>query len=152
MWEVSYSPFKLFSWMNLRGTITWDMFERSLEDLIKICKPAGYDIDDNALFDEMTCVCNFVSREKVEQWNENNVAVDSRWVQIFNDLQEREIIIPNLKMILQFLLAIPGTNAPVERVFSLMNSYWSDQKSRLSEETLEAVIIVKVNNYERNMC
>ena len=71
------------------------------------------------------------------------------WIlQIFNDLQEREIIIPNLKMILQFLLAIPGTNAPVERVFSLMNSYWSDQKSRLSEETLEAVMIVKVNMEE----
>src|SRR5688572_26592107 len=111
--------------MNLRGTITWNMFERSLDDLIKICKPAGYesyDIDDNALFDEITCVCNFVSREKVEQWNENNVAADSRWVHIFNDLQEREMIIPNLKMILQFLLAIPGTNAPVERVFSLINS------------------------------
>jgi len=46
------------------------------------------------------------------------------------------------------LLAIPGTNAPVERVFSLMNSYWSDQKSRLSEETLEAVMIVKVNMEE----
>ena len=69
--------------------------------------------------------------------------MDSRWVQIFNDLQEREIIIPNLKMILQLLLAIPGTNAPVERVFSLMNSYWPDQKSRLSEETLEAVMIGK---------
>ena len=96
----------------------------------------------------MTCVCNFVSRKKVEQWNENNVAVDSRWVQIFNDLQEREIIIPNLKMILQFLLAIPGTNAPVERVFSLMNAYWSHQKSLLSEETIEAVIIVKVNMEE----
>ena len=51
-------------------------------------------------------------------------------------------------MILQFLLAIPGTNAPVERVFSLMNSYWSDQKSLLSEETLEAVMIVKVNMEE----
>ena len=53
-----------------------------------------------------------------------------------------------MKMILQFLLAIPGTNAPIERVFSLMNSYWSDQKSRLSEETLEAVMIVKVNMEE----
>ena len=49
MWEVSYAPFKLFSWMNLRGTITWDMFEKSLEDLIEICKPVVYDIDDNAL-------------------------------------------------------------------------------------------------------
>ena len=29
-----------------------------------------------------------------------------------------------------------------------MNSYWSDQKSRLSEETLEAVMIVKVNMEE----
>ena len=29
--------------------------------------------------------------------------------------------LPNLKIILQFILAIPGTNSPVEHVFSLMN-------------------------------
>ena len=46
------------------------------------------------------------------------------------------------------MLAIPGTNAPVERAFSLMNSYWSDEKSQLSEETLEAVMRVKVNMEE----
>lgn len=89
-----------------------------------------------------------LSQEKAREWNENNVAVDSRWVQIFNVLQDREIILPNLKMILQFLLATPGTNAPVERVFSLMNSYWSDEKSRLSEDTLGAVMRVKVNMEE----
>ena len=134
--------------MCLRGPISWGMVEKSLEELIKMLTPTGHGIDDNALFDEVTCVCSFVTQEKVAEWNENNVAVDSRWMQIFNSLQERDIILPNLKMILQFLLAIPGTNAPVERVFSLMNSYWSDEKSRLSEDTLEAVMTVKVNMEE----
>ena len=54
-------------------------------------------------------------------------------------------------MILQFLSAIPGTNAPVERVFSLMNSYWSDEKSRLSEDTLEAGYESE-SEYGRDLC
>ena len=131
MWEISYAPFRLFSWVCLRGPLSWGMVEKSLEELIKMLMPTGHGIDDNALFDEVTCVCSFVTQEKVAEWNENNVAVDSRWMQIFNSLQERDIILPNLKMILQFLLAIPGTNAPVERVFSLMNSYWSDEEKSI---------------------
>lgn len=67
LWEASSAPFRLFSWMSLRGTFSWDMFQKSLEELIKMLTPTGYDIDDNALFDEVTCVCNFVKSRKGER-------------------------------------------------------------------------------------
>jgi len=35
-------------------------------------KAAGLDIDATALFDKVTCVCNFVGQEKVEEWNGSN--------------------------------------------------------------------------------
>ena len=42
-------------------------------------------------------------------------------------------------------MALAGTNASVERIFSLMDDYWGDEKSRLSVETLSSVLIVKTN-------
>ena len=81
----------------------------------------------------------------MREWNQNKAAIDYRWVHVLHTLQQRQIFLPNLKIIIQFLLAIPGTNAPVVRAFSLMNSYWSDEKSQLSEETLEG-------EYGRDLC
>jgi hypothetical protein len=42
---------------------------------------------------------------------------------VHNNIQFCEIL-----KIVQFALALPGTNAPVERVFSLMNDLWTDEK------------------------
>jgi hypothetical protein len=39
------------------------------------------------------------------------------------------------------LLALPRSNAPVERVFSIINALWSDEKT----ETLKALTIVKTH-------
>jgi hypothetical protein len=37
---------------------------------------------------------------------------------------------------------LPGSAAPVERKFSLMNTMWSKEKSRLSVETVRATLVV----------
>jgi hypothetical protein len=44
---------------------------------------------------------------------------------------------------LEFSLAIPGTSAATERVFSITNAMWSDEKSRFLVETIKAVIVTK---------
>ena len=40
---------------------------------------------------------------------------------------------------------MPGTSAPVERVFSIMIEKWSDNRGRLEEENIKAEIITKIN-------
>ena len=40
---------------------------------------------------------------------------------------------------------MPGTNASVERVFSIANDIWTDDKSRLSVNALSAILKVKFN-------
>lgn len=42
-------------------------------------------------------------------------------------------------------MAIPGSNAFVERVFSLANSQWTDVRNKLKVETVKAILQVKVN-------
>jgi hypothetical protein len=51
-------------------------------------------------------------------------------------------------------LAIPGTNAAVERIFSTINVLWTNEKNRFLVETIKSIIIVKTHfkNYSCNEC
>ena len=42
-------------------------------------------------------------------------------------------------------LCCPGTNAAVERVFSIANDFWTTEKSRLNVDILAAALAVKFN-------
>jgi hypothetical protein len=42
-------------------------------------------------------------------------------------------------------LALPGSNAPIQRVFSKINALWSDEKKTLKIETVKALTIVKTH-------
>jgi hypothetical protein len=48
-------------------------------------------------------------------------STEQRWVNIFSDLRNKQIYVPNLIKILGFVLSIPGSNAHTERVFSLID-------------------------------
>lgn len=40
---------------------------------------------------------------------------------------------------------MPATNAPVERIFSLMNNLWTAEKTQLQVSSLKAMLLTKVN-------
>jgi hypothetical protein len=40
---------------------------------------------------------------------------------------------------------MPGSNASVELIFSLMNSLWTDERTRLQLDTVKSVVIVKTH-------
>ena len=42
--------------------------------------------------------------------------------------------------VFEYLLCIPGSNTPVERLFSIMNKIWTTEKSQLGLDTLKLVI------------
>jgi uncharacterized protein YjaZ len=44
-----------------------------------------------------------------------------------------------------WFLALPGSNMPIEHVFSVINVLWSDEKNRLKIETVKALRIVKTH-------
>lgn len=45
-------------------------------------------------------------------------------------------------------MCIPGSNAIVEHIFSNMNSFWSDERSRMDVETIGVILTVK--HFTRN--
>jgi hypothetical protein len=53
-------------------------------------------------------------------------SIEQSWVNIFSDLRNKQIYMPNLIKILDFVLSVPGSNALTERVFSLMSNKLTD--------------------------
>lgn len=50
--------------------------------------------------------------------------------------------------LVSFIMTLPGSSAFSERIFSMMNIKWRDERSRCSKELIEAELIVSVNSCE----
>lgn len=49
----------------------------------------------------------------------------------------------------QFVLILPDTSAPIKRLFSQMNKYWTSEKSELHVSILKSVMLV-FTNFDEN--
>jgi hypothetical protein len=49
----------------------------------------------------------------------------------------------NISTVAEFSLSLPGTNAAVERMFSLVNALWTDERNRLEVSTVKSIVLVK---------
>lgn len=52
-------------------------------------------------------------------------------------------LFPNLKIVIQFLLILPFSNASVERIFSDLNNIKSDKRNKLNTSTVNALLHTK---------
>jgi hypothetical protein len=50
---------------------------------------------------------------------------------MFAHFTKQDINAENQKCLVSFCLALPGSNAAAERVFSLINALWTDEKTDL---------------------
>jgi hypothetical protein len=53
--------------------------------------------------------------------------------------------VPNISRIVEYLLSIPGLNAVVESVLSLMELKWTDIRNRSHRELIEAELQIAIN-------
>lgn len=83
---------------------------------------------DNELFDQVTYLKKYVTSEKITSWEETCIATDQRWVECFKHFSKNNVPFHHLEKIISYILALPGTAAPVERVFSIINEIWSFEK------------------------
>lgn len=123
----------------------WAEVEQCLETFLAMCQPIGILVDDNCLFDEINCVRNYVTTEKLSEWQETNASVDRKWIEVFTFFKTQNTRLKNVEILVEFLLSIPATNAQIERVFSMMKLYWTDDKSRLEVSTLKSMLSIKFN-------
>jgi hypothetical protein len=95
-------------------------------------------INETELFDEVIILKKAITeKEEIKAKSTGEI-----WYELFNSLGLNELI--NLKKIVEFFCCIPGTTASIERLFSRMNSLWTNEKNTLSVKTVKAMLIVKV--------
>ena len=58
-------------------------------------------------------------------------------------MREKHLDFQDFCNVVGFILCLPESRAPVERIFSVMNNMWTKEKSRLSVETMKAMLIVR---------
>lgn len=79
------------------------------------------------------------------EWKKNNTSTEGRWLIFFNFMKNKDIPVKHLEIVCQFVLSLPGTSAPIERLFSQINKYWTSEKSQLHVSTLKSVMLVFTN-------
>lgn len=137
-WTRHFDELKVFRWMLLDHAPKWDNVEECLEYLHK----KGIIIDESALFDQISNLSSFHEiNSKEDKFKQLHVV--HKWTTYFQN------VVPSacteLLKIAQFFFAIPSHNAVVERLFSFMNNFWSDERNRLLPESVQALIMVKFN-------
>ena len=103
------------------------------------------EIDDNALFHQWTILKKVVDEEMkrdFEGWSRK--LCHERWCSVLNHNKFKEQF-SELLTLCQYLFSIPGHNGNVERVFSLMNAQWSNERNKLDVSTIEALLQCKFN-------
>lgn len=130
-------------WTSLKKAPTWAEVQDCAE-FVHSKASQLYCVNDEELFDEYTCVRQYVE-ENVTTWANHDTVTDERWRELFTHFDMRQIPTKNIRQLVEFSLALPGTNAAVERMFSLVNSLWTEEKNRLEIKTVKAIITVKTH-------
>lgn len=97
------------------------------------------------MYEEYVNVKEFVTEEKVAEWADKKTLPPQRWMEMFSHFTNNQILALNVLKLAEFFFCLPGTNAATERVFSLMNSTWTSDKSQLGVNILKAILVTKVN-------
>ena len=108
-------------------------------------------LDEDHLFDEFSHI-EQVFQSRINEWQKSSAKLEVKWCEIFEYTKAHIIDTTNISAIVEYALAMPGTNAAVERIFSTINVLWTDEKNRFLVETIKSIIIVKTHfsNYSCN--
>ena len=101
------------------ATCVW---KRSAEKIN--CMFAKQIIDNASLFDDHVVVKNYNSAsERREIWQNTPISYEQKWTQLFQAFKDKDIPIPNFQKLVEFVFCLPGTLAPVKRIFFNYEKY-----------------------------
>lgn len=142
----NFQNLESYSWVMLNRTPNWEDIEKS-SSLVSQTVPS-VDFPENEMYDEYVYMKQFVTSQKISEWSLNKTLPGQRWVELASHFKNNHVPVSHILKLAEFFLCLPGTNAATERVFSLMNSLWTNDKTHLGVETLKAMLITKVNYEE----
>lgn len=131
-WTEPMGNYNNFAWMILNEVPQWNQ----VQETISYLNEKGIVLNDS-IYEEVMYLISFIESEMSDEWKDKNM--QDKWLYFFKKTEERERK-ENLLKICQYLFSIPGHNAHVERVFSLISSQWTKERNSLSIHTVESII------------
>ncbi|KAF2896975.1 hypothetical protein ILUMI_09199 [Ignelater luminosus] len=86
---LKFSDISCFEWTDLNQCVEWENVQKTLK-LISEHFTAN-DIDESALFGEITLIKNYATEQKIKEWQEMKTLIDLRWVEIFKHFDVQQI-------------------------------------------------------------
>lgn len=147
LWGSSFDRADKFSWLSLKSEdVTWTELEECGLTVNKIV-PNSVNMDQ--LFDEKTLCCDIISKLK-PKWEalpeEEKPKTQEKWKEVFESMSKCNIEYQNIFKLVEFGMCLPGTSAPVERVFSIMGNVWCAERGRMSISVVRELLNIKVNS------
>ncbi|VVC30830.1 Ribonuclease H-like domain [Cinara cedri] len=87
-----------------------------------------------------------VFQSRINEWQKSSAKLEVKWCEIIEYTKAHNIDTTNISAILEYALAMPGTNTAVEKIFSTINVLWTDEKNRFLVETIKSIIDNDVGN------
>jgi hypothetical protein len=126
--EASLDGVQTFGWMKMYQVPAWDCVEKSIDFVLNRLGDRFKNIfNQDVLFDEFNLTLEFVNDNR-SNWIEKKSSAEQIWK--------------------EFALCLPGTSVEVERIFSLINQIWTDQKGSIEINTIDSLITLQYNNNE----
>jgi hypothetical protein len=120
------SASKGFPWKLFMNLLVWEKIQHSNKYIADADQNIMKILDEDELFNKFSHITD-ISKNKMSDWNMNLITTIERWSEVFEFLQSEGISLKNIHIILKFFLAIHGTSASIERVFSITNAQWTDK-------------------------
>lgn len=107
----------------------------------------SFDLIENSskVLEQYDYLRNYCSAEKFTEWKGKKTSTEERWVEIFKHFDAQNVPFRELSQIIEYILCLPGTSAPVERIFSIAKNIWKVECSNLHMVTLKSMLCVKYN-------
>lgn len=126
---------------------TWQIINKTMLEISKLVD--NFDVNENSakVFTQYGYIKSYCSPDKFTEWKANKTPSEKRWVAIFSHLESKDVPYLEFSRLIEFILCLPGSSAPVERVFSSAKNIWKTESSQLHVKTLKSLLFVK-NNLE----
>lgn len=135
---------KAFDWVMLKKAPQWTDIETAMN---KLADKELFDAENKAsqLHTQFVFLKNYCIEQRIVKWRTEKTSVVARWVQIFSFMEAESCPCQELSTIVEYILCLPGTSAPVERIFSAVTKAWTTEKTQLKIENLKGILFVKYN-------
>ncbi|XP_077974479.1 uncharacterized protein LOC144430420 [Styela clava] len=125
------------------GNLDWTLLRNrkvKYEEVLEMAKQIDPHIAmADELFDEVSALNSLLENIPDDVFDKDDP--EKKWMNILSETD----YLPLIYKLVSIVFSIPVSNAFVERVFSLVSAQWTNERNRLREQAVRALIQVRVN-------